>query len=91
MAQAPQPYEPLWHADGNVILKTTSHLFRMHKSVLARESSVFRDMFAIPGPQDQEDGANGAQELYEGIPVVPMVDDDDDEILYLVRTIYENV
>ncbi|KAJ7070050.1 hypothetical protein C8F01DRAFT_1049200 [Mycena amicta] len=42
-----------WFDDGSLILHVESTEFRVHKSVLATHSSVFRDMFMIPLPADE--------------------------------------
>ena len=62
----------LWLEDGNVVLsaqstidKTRTLLFRVHRSVLARQSQVFSYMFDLP--------ASGSQRLYDGLGV-PRID-----------------
>lgn len=45
----------LWFEDGNVVfVARKSMAFRVHKSVLSRKSTVFKDMFAIPQPAEEE-------------------------------------
>ena len=68
-------HEKLWLADGNIVLasdhtdtpeKQGKILFRVHKSVLAMNSPIFKDMFEVVS-----DGtANGEShnEIYEGVP-----------------------
>ena len=56
----------LWLDDGNVVLIAQNTAFRVHKSVLSRNSEVFRDMFTMPQPTDAE--------TYEGCPVVHLQD-----------------
>ncbi|KLO05520.1 hypothetical protein SCHPADRAFT_1002869 [Schizopora paradoxa] len=98
---SPQPYADLWFADGSVVLKTDSCLFRVHKTMLARESTVFKDMFAFPVVSDHpeeneekvkieenEDGLADS-EVYEGLPVVPLIDDDETAVIHLLTMIYK--
>lgn len=64
----------LWFDDGNIVLQAEQTLFRVFKSVLGRESSVFADMLSLPGR---------SAELYEGIPLVHMPDSAEDMTLFL--------
>ncbi|KAA1474143.1 hypothetical protein DENSPDRAFT_315341 [Dentipellis sp. KUC8613] len=82
-------HEDLYFDDGNVALVVMSrsddgdseeHLvFRLHRSVLAKHSPVFKDMFTMPP-------AAGA-ELYEGVPLVRMTDSASD-LEALLRALY---
>lgn len=56
----------LWFKDGNIVLQTRSKQYRVHQSVLSVHSSVFRDMFSIPQPDEQK--------TIDGCPVVDLVD-----------------
>jgi BTB/POZ domain len=49
----PQRSEVVWLHDGNIILQTESKRFRVHKSMLAKHSTVFDDMFKVPQPLEQ--------------------------------------
>ncbi|KZT20208.1 hypothetical protein NEOLEDRAFT_1141046 [Neolentinus lepideus HHB14362 ss-1] len=40
----------LWFEDGNVIFQAQMTFFRVHRGVLAANSSVFKDMFSFPQP-----------------------------------------
>lgn len=63
----------LWLPDGNIVLSAPSScrpcdiLFRVHKSVLARASTVFNDMFALPTDPT-------AQDIYDSVPFVSIHD-----------------
>ncbi len=46
---SPKRHDKIWFPDGNVVLQTDTHLFRVHKSVLSLQSSVFRGMFELAG------------------------------------------
>lgn len=69
----------LWFQDGNIILQTTSpsedeiHLFRCHKSVLCKHSTVFSRMFG----EDNYVCVRRSEE-YEGVPVISMPDSSSD-------------
>lgn len=49
--RAPIRHSEFWFLDGSVVLLARNVLFRVHKTFLARHSSVFRDMFSLPQPQ----------------------------------------
>lgn len=77
MTDSPQleHHSSLYLDDGNVCLTSGLHdspsprpVFRVHKSLLARHSSVFKDMFALPATDA------GDQDQYEGLPLVVMQD-----------------
>jgi len=40
----------VWFDDGSVVIQAEQMQFRVHRSMLSRHSSVFRDMFSIPQP-----------------------------------------
>jgi len=63
--------EDLYFEDGSVILSAKDAdgalvYFRIHKSVLERQSSVFKDMFSVPSPAETD--------LYDGLPLVHVHD-----------------
>lgn len=78
-------HDSLYLEDGNVCLVSglsdsplsPRTLFRVHKSLLARHSPVFKDMFAFPA-----DAAN--QDQYEGLPLVVMQDSTNDIEVFLL-------
>ena len=63
-------HSSLFFPDGNIILSIThndeQHLFRCHKSVLAKHSPVFADMFELAQWTDQEE--------YDGVLSVTLPD-----------------
>lgn len=41
-------HEDLWFEDGNIVVAVSDLSFRLHRGVLARHSSIFKDMFQLP-------------------------------------------
>ncbi|KAF8906803.1 hypothetical protein CPB84DRAFT_1675429 [Gymnopilus junonius] len=70
-----------WFEDGNVVLQAQTTQFRVHRSILARHSNVFKDMNGMPQPAEQE--------LLDGCPVVHLYDDPKDW-LNIFGIIYNN-
>ncbi|KAJ7020157.1 hypothetical protein C8F04DRAFT_1239109 [Mycena alexandri] len=66
----------LWMPYGDFILRAESTLFRVNRDVLARHSSVFREMFAAQPPNEP---------TIEGCPIVIVVDTAADWELLLER------
>lgn len=56
-----------WLDDGNVILQAENMQFKVHKSILSMNSTVFSDMFCTPQPVSGE-------QLIEWCPVVHLSD-----------------
>lgn len=95
------PHEEVWYADGNIVLATEKHLFRVHKSMLARYSTVFADMFKLDAENACNDEADGQQvrgsggamdavsDSWEGVPVVQLVGDSDEDVVVVLRSLYE--
>ncbi|KAF7299315.1 BTB domain-containing protein [Mycena indigotica] len=69
-----------WFDDGNIILQVESTQFRLAKSVLAMHSSVFRDMFSLPLPQDEP--------LVDGCPVVILCGDRSEDWTHLLAAVF---
>ncbi|KAF8216782.1 hypothetical protein K438DRAFT_1658264 [Mycena galopus ATCC 62051] len=67
---APITRSELWNSDGSVVLQAANMQFRVHWSVLARNSSVFRDMQGLPQPPGQP--------AVDGCPIVELSDDPED-------------
>ncbi|KLO10998.1 hypothetical protein SCHPADRAFT_877470 [Schizopora paradoxa] len=91
--RAPRPHDILWFQDGNVILKTESFLFRVHKGVLSSLSSVFRDMFEVASVElgENEDSwqVEMMQDPNEELPLVSLVPDRGEDVAHLLRAVYE--
>lgn len=69
----------IWMPYGDIILQAESTQFRVNRDVLAKQSSVFSDMFSVPQPPNEP--------TVEGCPVVHVSDTAKDwemllEVLY---------
>lgn len=74
--------EDLWFHDGNLILKAENTLFRVYSGFLAARSSVFRDMFSFPPPEE------GNAKL-DGCHIVVLYDSAED-LTYFLRAIFDS-
>jgi len=77
--------EDFYFEDGSVILSARDAdgdrvNFRVHKSVLAKQSSVFKDMFSIPSPAEVD--------TYDGLPLVHL-HDEAKELKEFLRVMYD--
>ncbi|TDL16717.1 hypothetical protein BD410DRAFT_795113 [Rickenella mellea] len=73
----------LWLDDGNIILATDLSIFRVHRSMLSKNSSVFADMFSMPQPMNSLE-----EPSVEGLPVVVLTDNDAD-VTHLLNFVYD--
>ncbi|KAH8826503.1 hypothetical protein DL96DRAFT_1711073 [Flagelloscypha sp. PMI_526] len=64
---SPQKVTDLWFDDGNLVIKASNRLFKVHRGTLAAQSPVFADMLSLPPSQDQE--------ILDGCPLVEMPDE----------------
>jgi len=71
--------EDFWFLDGNIVLLVQDTAFRVHRGVLSHHSEVFRDLFAVPQPLNQERIDDCA---------VVRLHDDPKEVRYLLRVFY---
>jgi len=67
--------EDLWLHDGNIVLATQDFAFKVYRGILEHHSVVFRDMFSLPQPPNQE--------TLDGHLVVVLPDDTDDVVCML--------
>lgn len=72
----------IWYEDGNVILQAEGTQFKVHKSILAQSSSVFKDMFSFPQPPSV------GTELVEGCPIVHLSDSAKD-VNYVLQALFQ--
>ena len=62
---------PFDDTDAEIVLRSSDNVdFYVHKWPLSRASSVFKDMFSIPSPNNP----SNADELKDGIPIVHMTE-----------------
>lgn len=75
--------------DGNIVLEAISsngahHVFRVHRSLLCRQSDIFAEMFAVASSP-----ASASQNMYEGCSLIHMPDDSQD-LADLLRMMYDS-
>ncbi|KAJ3547313.1 hypothetical protein NMY22_g1703 [Coprinellus aureogranulatus] len=63
----PQRCHDLWLEDGNIILQAGNKQFKVHRSILAKRSPIFADLFQVPHPDTEP--------TVEGCPVVELYAD----------------
>ncbi|KAL1659878.1 hypothetical protein GGF50DRAFT_64397 [Schizophyllum commune] len=73
--------EELWYDDGNLILQAERTQFRVHRSILCKQSIVFKDM------KEASCTSTGSITV-EGCPVVEL-QDSAKEIRYMLQCIYD--
>lgn len=86
-ARAPTVCKELWFHDGNIIIQAGNLVFKVFRSILSRESTVFNEMiFALPpsASPSQED----AVASFDGLPLV-FLTDTEDEIRLFLSVIYD--
>ncbi|KAF7295910.1 BTB domain-containing protein [Mycena chlorophos] len=71
----------LWFSDGNIVLQAGNRQFKVFHGILGARSPVFRDMLAIPQPEDAE--------RIDGCPVVQLPDGPEETTSFL-RAIYDS-
>lgn len=69
-------------SDGNIVIEAENCQFRVHKSILARNSAVFADVFALP------EASEAAVRVVEGCQVVEM-SDKAEEWTHVLKALYE--
>ena len=72
----------LWLEDGNIVLQAEDTQFKVHRSMLSRHSSVFRDMFMVPQPSIP----NG--DVVDSCAVVELSDSSED-LTHALRALYD--
>ncbi|KAF7984444.1 hypothetical protein HWV62_14526 [Athelia sp. TMB] len=72
----------LWLEDGNIVLQAEDTQFKVHRSMLSRHSSVFRDMFMVPQPPILN------ADVVDGCAVVELSDSAED-LTHALRALYD--
>ncbi|KLO06259.1 hypothetical protein SCHPADRAFT_1002449 [Schizopora paradoxa] len=86
----PTPHDAIWFDDGSIVLATDVHLYRAHKSILAQYFTVFKDMFDMPtGEEGFGDGGSVSAERWDGLLLVRMAGDSDEDVYHLLMTLYD--
>jgi len=82
----PQPYKrsQYWFDDGSIVLQVERTQFRVHTSMLARHSNIFKDMFAIPQPKEL------LEPLIESCSIVQLHDKAED-VEIILGLFYDNI
>lgn len=85
-----EPHEMLWHEDGNIVLATDAYLYRVHRGILANQSTVFKDMFQLPdiGEGEAKGVGESVVENWNGVPLVKM-DDKDEDVYNFLMALYD--
>jgi hypothetical protein len=47
-----QPHPKLWFDDGSLVIQASSIRYRIHRTIICQHSAIFRDMMAMPQPND---------------------------------------
>ncbi|KAJ8473759.1 hypothetical protein ONZ45_g16177 [Pleurotus djamor] len=85
----------LYFDDGSVVLSsrydpdedgTQVTYFRVHKTLLANASAIFRDMFQLPQPSESTAG----EETYDGVPLIVLHDKTTD-LRGFLRVLYDPI
>ncbi|KAJ7061566.1 hypothetical protein C8F01DRAFT_987242, partial [Mycena amicta] len=67
--------ESLWFSDGSIVLQAGNTQFKVFHGILSVRSAIFRDMLALPQPQDAQ--------MVEGCPLVRLSDDETETTAFL--------
>ena len=68
--EPPEKSENLWFEDGSIVLQAENTQFKVHRSILAKNSPIFADLFKIPHP--------ASEPTIDGCPVVHLQDSAED-------------
>ena len=72
LSRGPERHGQLWFDDGNVVLLADNVAFKVHRSLLSRHSTVFKDLFELSQPSAALD------EQLDGVPLVKLHDSSHD-------------
>lgn len=68
--EPPEKSEQLWFEDGSIVLQAENTQFKVHRSILAKNSPIFADLFKIPHP--------ASEPTIDGCPIVHLQDSAED-------------
>ncbi len=85
----PIPHETLWYEDGNIVLVTNAHLYRVHKGILVQQSSVFNAMLRMPLPDEGDSKSPTDAWKSNVLPMVNMEGDKDEDVYNLLMAVYD--
>ncbi|KAI0062163.1 hypothetical protein BV25DRAFT_1804764 [Artomyces pyxidatus] len=78
--QSALPHADLWYEDGNIILATDATLFKVHRSIISRQSGVLKTITLL---------SEQATQSVEGCPIARLPEDSDD-VAQMLYGIYDN-
>ncbi|KAJ7612067.1 hypothetical protein FB45DRAFT_843339 [Roridomyces roridus] len=81
----PHRIPELWFDDGSIVIQAENTQFRVHRSILAARSPVFKDMLSFPQPPQAEAGS----ESVEGCLVVRL-HDSPAEVTVFLKAIFDS-
>ncbi|KLO08400.1 hypothetical protein SCHPADRAFT_944492 [Schizopora paradoxa] len=84
----PARHETLWFPGGDIVLATNTFLFKVHKDLLALQSSVFKDMFGLEQAVEDVQGILQLGDSYEGLPAVALAGDEGKDVAHLLQAAY---
>mgnify|MGYP001363712572 FL=1 len=86
------PHPEFYFDDASLAIQVGQTLFKVHASILARHSEVFRDMVQIAGKNGNTTGSSGEEvnRTVDGIPVVEL-HDDEKEFEDTLKAIYDSL
>ncbi|KAJ6529617.1 hypothetical protein B0H19DRAFT_1082732 [Mycena capillaripes] len=73
----------IWYSDGSVVLQAETTQFRVHASILAAGSSVFKDMFEVA------QAPNNVDSQVDGCPLVQLYDDKPQDVEFVLLALYD--
>ena len=78
---APVTRSDIWLDDGSVVIQAGFTQFRVHRTMLSRHSTIFKDMFSVAQPGDLDPSI-------EGCPLVHLSDSPED-IRHILSALYD--
>ncbi|TFK22935.1 hypothetical protein FA15DRAFT_671032 [Coprinopsis marcescibilis] len=70
----------MWLDDGSVVLQAENVQFRVHRTILARNSGIFRDLFMVPQPKGEPS--------LEDCPIV-LLPDSAEDVKHMLVSLYD--